>query len=128
MAYQKIHGDGMIKDITIKLGGTKQAKRQYESVRADIETTFTLPHETAMDTEKAMEAYKWELRRAKVLFKEALREATEVIDGKSLGASSTPKKAPPRKVLKEPVVDEDKLFESLKDQVRQDYLNKQESD
>ena len=25
-------------------------------------------------------------------------------------------------------IDEDKLFESLKDQVRQDYLNKQESD
>ena len=118
----------MIKDITIKLGGTKQAKRQYESVRADIETTFTLPHETAMDTEKAMEAYKWELRRAKVLFKEALREATEVIDGKSSPPISPPKKATPRKVLKEPVVDEDKLFESLKDQVRQDYLNKQESD
>jgi len=128
MAYQKIHGDGMIKDITIKLGGTKQAKRQYESVRADIETTFTLPHETAIDTEKAMEAYKWELRRAKVLFKEALREATEVIDGKSSPPISPPKKATPRKVLKEPVVDEDKLFESLKDQVRQDYLNKQESD
>ena len=128
MAYQKIHGDGMIKDITIKLGGTKQAKRQYESVRADIETTFTLPHETAMDTEKAMEAYKWELRRAKVLFKEALREAIEVIDGKSSPPTSPPMKATPRKVLKEPVVDEDKLFESLKDQVRQDYLNKQESD
>ncbi len=128
MAYQKIHGDGMIKDITIKLGGTKQAKRQYESVRADIETTFTLPHETAMDTEKAMEAYKWELRRAKVLFKEALREATEVIDGKSLGPSSTPKKATPRKVLKDPTLDENKLLESIKDQVKQDYLNKQESD
>ena len=93
MAYQKIHGDGMIKDITIKLGGTKQAKRQYESVRADIETTFTLPHETAMDTEKAMEAYKWELRRAKVLFKEALREAIEVIDGKVFPTHFTAKES-----------------------------------
>ena len=48
----------MIKDITIKLGGTKQAKRQYESVRADIETTFTLPHETAMDTDAWLVLYR----------------------------------------------------------------------
>jgi len=113
----------MIKDITIKLGGTKQAKRQYESIRADIETTFTIPHETAMDTEKSMEAYKWELRRAKVLFREALMAATEEIDGKS-----SPPKAPPKKPLKKEPIDEDVLFKSLKDQVRQDYLNKQESD
>ena len=123
----------MIKDITIKLGGTKQAKRQYESVRADIETTFTLPHETAMDTEKAMEAYKWELSRAKVLCREALMAATEEIDGKSSAPKAPPVKQPPakptpRKVLKEPEVDEDALFESLKSQVMQDYLNKQESD
>ena len=123
----------MIKDITIKLGGTKQAKRQYESVRADIETTFTLPHETAMDTEKAMEAYKWELRRAKILFREALMAATEEIDSKSSPPKAPPVKQPPakstpRKVLKEPEVDEDALFESLKRQVMQDYLNKQESD
>ena len=123
----------MIKDITIKLGGTKQAKRQYESVRADIETTFTLPHETAMDTEKAMEAYKWELRRAKILFREALMAATEEIDSKSSPPKAPPVKQPPakptpRKVLKEPEVDEDALFESLKSQVMQDYLNKQESD
>ena len=123
----------MIKDITIKLGGTKQAKRQYESVRADIETTFTLPHETAMDTEKAMEAYKWELRRAKILFREALMAVTEEIDGKSSAPKAPPVKQPPakpapRKVLKEPEVDEDALFESLKSQVMQDYLNKQESD
>jgi len=123
----------MIKDITIKLGGTKQAKRQYESVRADIETTFTLPHETAMDTEKAMEAYKWELRRAKILFREALMAVTEEIDGKSSPPKAPPVKAPPtrttpRKVLKDPGLDENKLFESLKDQVKQDYLNKQESD
>tara|TARA_B100001094_G_scaffold331622_1_gene400625 strand:+ start:126 stop:482 length:357 start_codon:yes stop_codon:yes gene_type:complete len=118
----------MIKDITIKLGGTKQAKRQYESVRADIETTFTIPHETAMDTEKSMEAYKWELRRAKILFREALMAATEEIDGKSSPPKSPPMKATPRKVLKDPTVDENKLLESIKDQVKQDYLNKQESD
>ena len=123
----------MIKDITIKLGGTKQAKRQYESVRADIETTFTIPHETAMDTEKAMEAYKWELRRAKILFREALMAATEEIDGKSSPPKAPPVKTPserttPRKVLKDPALDENKLLESIKDQVKQDYLNKQESD
>jgi len=107
----------MIKDITIKLGGTKQAKRQYESIRADIETTFTIPHETAMDTEKAMEAYKWELRRAKILFREALMAVTEEIDGKSSPPKAPPVKAPPtrttpRKVLKDPGLDENKLFES----------------
>ena len=123
----------MIKDITIKLGGTKQAKRQYESVRADIETTFTIPHETAMDVEKSMEAYKWELRRAKVLFREALIAATEEIDGKSSAPKAQPVKTPPMKptpriVLKDPALDEDKLFESLKDQVKQDYLNKEDSD
>ena len=123
----------MIKEVTIKLGGTKQAKRQYESIRADIETTFTIPHETAMDTEKAMEAYKWELRRAKILFREALMAVTEEIDGKSSPPKAPPVKAPPtrttpRKVLKDPGLDENKLFESLKDQVKQDYLNKQESD
>ena len=134
VAYQKIYGDGlMIKDITIKLGGTKQAKRQYESVRADIETTFTIPHETAMDVEKSMEAYKWELRRAKVLFREALIAATEEIDGKSSAPKAQPVKTPPMKptpriVLKDPALDEDKLFESLKDQVKQDYLNKEDSD
>ena len=123
----------MIKKVTIKLGGTKQAKRQYESIRADIETTFTIPHETAMDVEKSMEAYKWELRRAKVLFREALIAATEEIDGKSSAPKAQPVKTPPMKptpriVLKDPALDEDKLFESLKDQVKQDYLNKQESD
>lgn len=123
----------MIKDITIKLGGTKQAKRQYESVRADIETTFTIPHETAMDVEKSMEAYKWELRRAKILFREALMAATEEIDGKSSAPKAQPVKTPPMKetpriVLKDPALDEDRLFESLKDQVKQDYLNKEDSD
>ena len=59
--------------------------------------------------------------------------ATEEIDGKSSAPKAPPVKQPPakptpRKVLKEPEVDEDALFESLKSQVMQDYLNKQESD
>jgi len=119
----------MIKEVTIKLGGTKQAKKQYESIRADIETTFTIPHETALDLEKSMEAYKYELRRAKIMFQQAMTAATHQIDGKP--------PAPPKPKVKEEEVsfrkkkediDEDKLFELLKDQVRQDYLNKQESD
>jgi hypothetical protein len=115
----------MIKEVTIKLGGTKQAKRQYESIRADIETTFTIPHETALDLEKSMEAYKYELRRAKIMFQQAMTVATHQIDGK-----------PPAPEIEEEVsfrkkkedIDEDQLFELLKDQVRKDYLNKQESD
>tara|TARA_R100000664_G_scaffold4642_1_gene9247 strand:+ start:2083 stop:2415 length:333 start_codon:yes stop_codon:yes gene_type:complete len=110
----------MIKEVTIKLGGTKQAKRQYESIRAEIETTFTIPHETALDLEKSMEAYKYELRRAKVMLREAMIVATHQIDGEPPKPKVEPKK--------EHLLDEDKLFESLRNQVRQDYLNKQESD
>ena len=119
----------MIKEVTIKLGGTKQAKRQYESIRADIETTFTIPHDTALDLEKAMEAYKYELRRAKVMLREAMVAATHQIDGKPPAPKFEEKKEeeePNRK--KKEDIDEDKLFESLRDIVRQDYLNKQESD
>ena len=105
----------MIKDVTIKLGGTTQAKRQYESIRADIEVTFTIPPDNALTLEKTMESYQYELRRAKIMFKDAMIAATHEIDGKP----PAPKKED---------IDEDKLFELLKDQVRQDYLNKQESD
>ena len=123
----------MIKEVTIKLGGTKQAKRQYESIRADIETTFTIPHETAMDVEKSMEAYRWELRRAKILFREAMTAATHQIDGEPPKPKVEPKKDKTMLDLakdhkKKEDIDEDKLFESLKEIVRQDYLNKQESD
>ena len=124
----------MIKEVTIKLGGTKQAKRQYESIRAEIETTFTIPHETALDLEKSMEAYKYELRRAKVMLREAMVVATHQIDGKPPKPKVEPKKDKSMLDLakeqksKEHLLDEDKLFESLRDVVRQDYLNKQESD
>jgi hypothetical protein len=117
----------MIKDVTIKLGGTKQAKRQYESIRADIEVTFTIPPETSFNLEQTMESYKWELRRAKILFREALIAATHEIDGKPPAPKIEPKKEEPSRKKKEEM-DEDKLFESLKDIVRQDYLNKQEAD
>lgn len=124
----------MIKEVTIKLGGTKQAKRQYESIRAEIETTFTIPHETALDLEKSMEAYKYELRRAKVMLREAMVVATHQIDGEPPKPKVEPKKDKSMLDLakeqksKEHLLDEDKLFESLRDVVRQDYLNKQESD
>tara|TARA_R100001244_G_scaffold99038_1_gene73904 strand:- start:211 stop:561 length:351 start_codon:yes stop_codon:yes gene_type:complete len=116
----------MIKDVTIKLGGTKQAKRQYESIRADIEVTFTIPPETSLNLEQTMEAYQYELRCAKVMFREAMIAASHEIDGKP-PAPKIEVKEPPRKEKKENV-DEDKLFEMLKDQVRRDYLNKQEAD
>jgi len=120
----------MIKEVTIKLGGTKQAKRQYESIRADIETTFTIPHETALDLEKSMEAYKYELRRAKIMFQQAMTAATHQIDGKPPAPKIEEKKEEEEVSFrkKKEDIDEDKLFELLKDQVRQDYLNKQESD
>ena len=116
----------MIKDVTIKMGGTKQAKKQYESIRADIEVTFTIPHETALNLEQTMEAYKWELRRAKVMFREAMVVATHEIDGKP-PAPKIEVKEPTKKEIKNERIDEDELFEMLQDQVRQDYLNKQEA-
>jgi len=119
----------MIKEVTIKLGGTKQAKRQYESIRADIETTFTIPHETALDVEHSMEAYKYELRRAKIMLQQAMTAATHQIDGKPPAPKVEPKKEEEvsfRKKKEE--INEDELFELMKEQVRQDYLNKQESD
>ena len=120
----------MIKEVTIKLGGTKQAKRQYESIRADIETTFTIPHEAALDLEKSMDAYRFELRRAKILFKEAMTAATHQIDGKPPAPKIEPKEEEEEVSYrkKKEDIDEDKLFESLKDIVRKVYLNKQESD
>ena len=47
----------MIKTVTIKLGATTPTAKQYESARADIETTYSLPDEVAMDLEKAMDMH-----------------------------------------------------------------------
>jgi len=122
----------MIKDVTIKLGGTKQAKKQYESIRADVETTFTIPPDNALNLEHAMETFQFELRRLKIMFKDAMIAATHEIDGKPPAPSKPPKKEKKKEDIsfrkKKEDVDEDKLFESLKDIVRRDYLNMKESD
>ena len=122
----------MIKDVTIKLGGTKQAKRQYESIRADVETTFTIPPDNALNLEHAMETFQFELRRLKIMFKDAMIAATHEIDGKPPAPPKPPKKGKKKEDIsfrkKKEDVDEDKLFESLKDIVRRDYLNMKESD
>ena len=122
----------MIKDVTIKLGGTKQAKRQYESIRADVEATFTIPPDNAVNLEHAMETFQFELRRLKIMFKDAMIAATHEIDGKPPAPPKSPKKEEKKEEIsfrkKKEDVDADKLFESLKDIVRRDYLNMKESD
>ena len=122
----------MIKDVTIKLGGTKQAKRQYESIRADVEATFTIPPDNAVNLEHAMETFQFELRRLKIMFKDAMIAATHEIDGKPPAPPKSPKKEEKKEEIsfrkKKEDIDEDKLFESLKDIVRRDYLNMKESD
>ena len=122
----------MIKDVTIKLGGTKQATRQYESIRADVEATFTIPPDNAVNLEHAMETFQFELRRLKIMFKDAMIAATHEIDGVPPAPPKPPKKEEKKEEVsfrkKKEDVDEDKLFESLKDIVRRDYLNLMESD
>ena len=39
----------MIKEVTIKLGATTPTDKQYESARADIELTYSIPDEVAID-------------------------------------------------------------------------------
>ena len=122
----------MIKDVPIKLGGTKQAKRQYESIRADVEATFTVPQENALNLEHTMETFQFELRRLKIMFKDAMIAATHEIDGVPPAPPKPPKKEKKKEEIsfhkKKEDIDEDKLFELLKDIVRQDYLNMKESD
>ena len=121
----------MIKDVTIKLGGTRQAKRQYESIRADVEATFTIPPDNALNLEHAMETFKFELRRLKIMFREAMIAATHEIDGKPPAPPEPPKEEKKEEEVsfrkKKEDIDEDVLFESLKDIVRKDYLNKKEA-
>ena len=112
----------MISDVTIKLGGTKQAKRQYESIRADVEVTFTIPPATSLNLEQTMDAYQYELRCAKVMFREAMVAASHEIDGKPPAPKVV---GPPKKVRED--IDEDQLFESLKEVVKRDYLNNKEA-
>ena len=63
----------MLKNVTIKLGVTTPTSKQYESARADIETTYSLPDEVAMDLDKAMEMHEQELTRARIMLKDAVR-------------------------------------------------------
>tara|TARA_R110002020_G_scaffold155877_2_gene337269 strand:- start:6397 stop:6624 length:228 start_codon:yes stop_codon:yes gene_type:complete len=72
----------MIKNVTIKLGATTPTAKQYESARADIETTYSLPDEVAMDLEKAMDMHSKEMRRAKIMLTQALRAVKDELDGK----------------------------------------------
>ena len=72
----------MIKQTTIKLGVTTPTSKQYESARADIETTYTLSDEVALDLDKAMEVHKYELRRARIMLKDALRTVKDELAGK----------------------------------------------
>tara|TARA_R100000773_G_C4214734_1_gene113622 strand:+ start:1526 stop:1828 length:303 start_codon:yes stop_codon:yes gene_type:complete len=72
----------MIKQTTIKLGVTTPTSKQYESARADIETTYTLSDEVALDLDKAMDTHKYELRRARIMLKDALRTVKDELAGK----------------------------------------------
>ena len=80
----------MIKQVTIKLGVTTPTSKQYESARADIETTYSLPDEVAMDLEKSMEVQEKELRRAKIMLSQAIRAVKDELEGKP----PEPKKKP----------------------------------
>ena len=72
----------MIKQVTIKLGVTTPTSKQYVSARADIETTYSLPDEIAMDLEKSMEVQEKELRRAKIMLSQAVRAVKDELSGK----------------------------------------------
>ena len=71
----------MLKNVTIKLGATSPTSKQYESARADIETTYTISDEDALDLDKVMEVHDYELRRARVMLKDALRTVKDELAG-----------------------------------------------
>ena len=99
------HGDTMIKQVTIKLGATTPTAKQYESARADIETTYSLPDEIAMDLEKSMDMHTDEMRRAKIMLSQAVRAVKAELEGKS--------PEPKKKALSE--AEKDKLRKLLGD-------------
>ena len=72
----------MIKQVTVKLGVTTPTSKQYESARADIETTYTISDEVALDLEEAMKVHKYELRRARICLKDAIRTVKDELSGK----------------------------------------------
>jgi len=79
----------MIKQVTVKLGATTPGNKQYESVRADIEATFTIKDEHALDLDKAMETYQYELRRARVMLRDAISCVKQELEGKPLEEQKT---------------------------------------
>ena len=91
----------MIKQVTIKLGATTPTDKQYESARADIETTYTISDEDALDLDKAMEVYEYELRRARIMLKDALRTVKDELSGKLPDEVGKALKASEAKKLKE---------------------------
>jgi len=95
----------MIKQVTIKLGATTPTDKQYESARADIETTYTISDEVALDLDKAMEVHQYELRRARIHLKDALRTVKDELSGKvpeGVGKALKPTEAEQlRKLLKD---------------------------
>jgi len=74
----------MIKQVTIKLGATTPTSKQYESARADIETTYTISDEMALDLEKTMEEHTYELRRARMHLRDALRTVKDELEGRPI--------------------------------------------
>jgi polyhydroxyalkanoate synthesis regulator protein len=91
----------MLKNVTIKLGVTTPTSKQYESARADIETTYSLPDEVAMDLDKAMEMHEQELTRARIMLKDAVRTVKDQLAGKVPEDVGKALKADEAKQLKE---------------------------
>ena len=91
----------MLKNVTIKLGVTTPTSKQYESARADIETTYSLPDEVAMDLDKAMEMHEQELTRARIMLKDAVRTVKDELAGVVPKEAGKALKADEAKKLKE---------------------------
>ena len=72
----------MIKTVTIKLGATTPTAKNFESARADVETTYSIPDDVAMDLEKSMDMHDKEMRLAKIFLTQALRAVKDELDGK----------------------------------------------
>jgi len=79
----------MIKTITIKLGATAPTDKKFESARADIEATFTIKDEHALDLERSMDTYQYELRRARVMLRDALQCVKDELKGNPLEDQKT---------------------------------------
>lgn len=79
----------MITKVTVKLGATTPTDKQYESARADIEATYTLKDEDAINLDKAMDTYQYELRRARIMLRDAITCVKEELKGTPLEEQKT---------------------------------------